>query len=538
MDNSPLRRLPDELLQAIVVHLSADATLAFGATSKQSLKIAYENLLWRTHCTQTWKYWEPHHNLEEKLTDPASQTQWRQLYVERRKTDVEAMGTFEALLQTQQYRIERIEAIAETGYDVKDVFLRVRDQTSEDAEDVLARRYYADAVLGQIHRRTALNKWMRLQKRQMVSLEEVLGSYDLFVLGGRRGDLGDIDQELDRIAAAVRESDAEFDGRSIRQKAVLIAEYLRSHGLVGNPNEDEYHNLRNNFISIALFEDPHTSLPLQSVAIYCSVARRLGINARPSNYPAHVHAVIEAPPHLSLDGAEKVQLQDPEPEIMHMDPWRSTEEVPREQLTLRLSQMGAPQTQHRTYLGATSTFELAIRTGRNIMHSVQEARDHYRQHATTFNRTTPYPDIEAAWYSMLWSMMILGDNTSSASTLHRRRQCLPYLAEHFQQHFPEDLGLVESVIAPMFQGEREHTVLMHMITTNRSGDANPKAPCRRTSEKKVEFKIGQQFQHKRYGYDGIITGWDAQCSADARWIHQMRVDELPRGREQPFYNVV
>ena len=537
MDNSPLRQLPDELLQAIVVHLSANATLAFGATCKQSLKIAYENLIWRAHCVETWKYWEPSHNLKEKLNDPAPQTQWRHIFMERRKTDKEAMETFEALLKTQQHRIQRVEAITEKGYDVKDLFLRIKDETPEEAEDVLARRYYADAVLGQIHRRTALDKWTRLQKRQMVSLEEVLGSYDLFVLEGRKGDLGDIDQELHRIADAVRDSDAEFETRSIRQKAVLIAEYLRLHSLVGNTNDDEYHALRNNFISIALFEDPHTSLPLQSVAIYCSVARRLGINAKPSNYPSHVHAVIEAPPNLSLDGAEKIQLQDPEPEIMHMDPWRSSEEVPREQLTLRLTQMGAPATQHRSHLGATGTFELAIRTGRNIMHSVQEARDRYRQHATNPNRSTPYPDIEAAWYSMLWSMMILGD-TNSASTLHRRRQCLPYLAEHFQQHFPEDLGLVENVIAPMFAGEREHTVLMHMITTNRAGDANPKAPCRRTAEKNVEFKIGQQFQHKRYGYDGIITGWDAQCSAEPRWIHQMRIDELPRGREQPFYNVV
>ena len=57
-------------------------------------------------------------------------------------------------------------------------------------------------------------------------------------------------------------------------------------------------------------------------------------------------------------------------------------------------------------------------------------------------------------------------------------------------------------------------------------------------EKKVEFKIGQHFQHKRYGYEGFIIGWDFMCSADARWIYQMRVDDLPRGREQPFYNVM
>ena len=402
------------------------------------------------------------------------------------------------------------------------------------AEDVLARRYYANAVLGKIHRNTALEKWLRLQKRQMVSLEEVLGAYDLFVLGGRKGDLTDIDHEFDRIANVIRRRDDGFDGFSIRTKAVRIAEFLRSQELVGNPSEDDYHALRNNFISIALFDEVHTSLPLQSVAIYCAVARRLGVNARPSNYPAHVHAVIEAPRDVNLDGKPTTTVQDAEPEIMHMDPWRSSEEIPQHQLTLRLSQMGAPSAQHRGYLGATSNLEIALRTGRNIMHSVQEARDRARG----MNRSPTYPDLEAAWYSMLWSMMILGDN-NTATTLHRRRQCLPYLAEHFQQHFPEDLGLVETIIMPMFAQEREHQVLMHMVSTNRTGDRNAKAPCRRNdTEKNVEFKIGQHFQHKRYGYEGFIVGWDSNCSADPRWIHQMRVDDLPRGREQPFYNVM
>ena len=587
MDDSPFHALPDELLESIVFYLDPAATLAFGASCKRGNKIAYENLLWRKHCVETWNYWQPSHNLPEKLEEPPAQVKWRQLYNARRKTDSEASEIFEELLKMQQFRIQRIEELAERGYDVKDLFLQLRDETPDEAADVLARRYFADAVLGQIHRRTALEKWTRLSKGQMVRLEEVLGAYDLFVLGGRKGDLVDIDREFDRIAAAVKAGNEEFEGLGIRQKAIQVADYLRSNGLVGNPVVDDYHNLRNNFISIALFDEPHTSLPLQSVAIYCAVARKLGINARPSNYPGHVHAVIEAPSNVSLNGAERTPPapgEDHEPEIMHMDPWHSSNEISRDDLTLRLSQMGAPAGQHRLHVAATTLFEMAIRTGRNIMHSVQEARvctttvAHYwniayrltqnqdRQRATT--RRPAYPDIEAAWYSMLWSMMILGDNTQ-ASTLHRRRQCLPYLAEHFQQHFPEDLGLVQSILAPMFVGEREHTVLMHMVMTNRAGDRVPKvrsvhntpmfagmlrqhcgdfglvtnlrlqAPCPREGlEKKVVFGIGMLFQHKRYGYEGIITGWDIKCEADPRWMHQMRVDDLPRGREQPFYNIV
>lgn len=483
-----------------------------------------------------------------------SRRQWKEVYQERRQTDERCLGVFNAMLMTQQGRIGRIEEIVKSGYDVKDLMLRLKDDTPGDAGDVLARKYYAAVVLGQIHRTTALEKWTRLQKRQMVRLEEVLCAYDLFVLAGRKGDLSDVDREFDRLAAAIRARVEDWEELSIRRKALEVARYLREHNLVGNPNQEDYHALRNNFISIALFSEPHTSLPLQSVAIYCSVARRLGINARPSNYPTHVHAVIEAPSHLTLDGKIRPITSDPELEVMHIDPWRSENEVPREDLALRLTQMGAAPAQHAFHLGATSTLEIALRTGRNIMNSVQEARELHRGNT---RRQQTFPDTEAAWYGMLWSMMILGDNNAQTS-LHRRRQCLPYLVDHFQNHFPEDLGMVERIILPMFFNEREFTVLTHLVQNARQGDMNAKAPCHRrkrgnTEEassldsvdsaddedrKDVHYKIGQHFRHKRYGYMGMIFGWDFKCEADPRWISQMRVDDLPGGRGQPFYNIM
>ncbi|KAK4497463.1 hypothetical protein PRZ48_011914 [Zasmidium cellare] len=534
MADNRLFELPDELLEAIVSYLPPTATLSFGTTSRRANKITYEPLVWRRHCRNTWRYWEKSHVLEERLELPPTRTKWRQLFNERRRIDREAQELFDQMLTTQQWRFERMEKIASWGYDVKDLLLQLRDATPDDAEDVLCRRYYANAILGQVHRATALEKWTRLQKRQMVRLEEILGAYDLFVLSGEKGDLDDMDRELDRLAAAIRARDEEFDDLSIRRKAVQIAKFLRSENLVGNPSEEDYHALRNNFISMALFDEVHTSLPLQSVAIYCAVARRLGVNAKPSNYPQHVHAVIEAPADQTLDGRPKVPTQGNEPELMHMDPWRTSEEVPNEHLTTRLTQMGAPISQHHHHLGPTSTLEIAMRTSRNIMHSVQESRERQRG----ISRRVVHPDIEAAWYSMLWSMLVLGDS-NSATTLHRRRQCLPYLVDHFQAHFPEDIGLIEKFIPPMFESEREHNILMHLITTARTADRNRKAPSSRTDRtESVRLKIGTHFKHRRYGYEGVIVGWDIKCGAEQRWMEQMRVDDLPRGREQPFYNSV
>ncbi|WPG97844.1 Hypothetical protein R9X50_00062500 [Acrodontium crateriforme] len=545
MDHSTLRTLPHELLEAIVIYLSPKDTIAFGATCKAANTVTYEPLVWRRHCVEGWKYWNTNHELKEKLERPPAQTKWKQLFEQRHRTDKQALDVFEELLLTQQYRIKRLEEIAELGYDVKDLMLKLREETPDDAGDVLARRYHANVVIGRIHRVTALEKWSRLARGQMVRLEEVLGAYDLFVLAGNNGDLGDIDRELDRLASLIRASDPDFNTFTIRKKALRVAEYLRSENLVGNPNPDNFHALPNNFIGIALLQPPHSSLPLQSVAIYCAVARRLGINAKPSNYPGHVHAVIEAPRNETLDGASIAITSDrnasPEPlEMMHMDPWRSANEVSSSQLTLRLMQMGAPQGQLSFHLRPTTYLEMALRTGRNIMNSVQESRDARR--GVTHHG---HPELESAWYSMLWSMMVLGTN-SDPNTLHRRRQCLPYLIEHHQAHFPEDVGLLENIVAPMFTDEREHRILMHLVTTTRREDENKKTA--RTRHKTSAgsllpndcpgFKIGTHFRHKRFGYYGIIVGWDFACAAEQRWIQQMRVDELPRGRDQPFYNVV
>ncbi|EME40167.1 hypothetical protein DOTSEDRAFT_74857 [Dothistroma septosporum NZE10] len=530
----PIFTLPDELLEIIVSYLLPAETLSFGAASKRSNKITYEPLVWRRHCMHTWRHWHRRHDIAEKLESPPTQTKWHQLYHERRRVDRDVSELFVAMLLTQQLRFDRMEKIAQHGYDVKDLMLQIRDHTPDDADDVLARRYHADRVLGQLHRAAAIEKWSRVTKRQMVRLEEVLGAYDLFVLNGQNGDLADIDRELDRLAARVQEGHEDWEELSTRRKAIAVASLLRSEGLVGNAGEEEYHALRNNFISIALFDEPHSSLPLQSVAIYCAVARKLGINAKPSNYPQHVHAVIEAPANRTLDGKYKTAIQGAAPELMHMDPWRSSSEVPQQQLSMRLLQMGAPQHQHAHHLSATSTMQVAMRTGRNIMNSVHEAREQVR--GPTRNRT--YPDIEAAWYCTVWSMIVIGDN-NSAGTLHQRRQCLPYLIQQFQAHFPEDMGLIEREVVHIFRGEREHEVMLQLIERNRIDDRNAKAPSPRgDNTAAVKYKIGNHFRHKRYEYEGFIVGWDMKCEAEDRWIEQMRVDHLPDGRSQPFYNVV
>ena len=54
----------------------------------------------------------------------------------------------------------------------------------------------------------------------------------------------------------------------------------------------------------------------------------------------------------------------------------------------------------------------------------------------------------------------------------------------------------------------------------------------------VGFKVGMLFKHKRYHYEGVITGWDTSCDAGEDWIQSMGVDRLANGRMQSFYHVL
>ncbi len=53
--------------------------------------------------------------------------------------------------------------------------------------------------------------------------------------------------------------------------------------------------------------------------------------------------------------------------------------------------------------------------------------------------------------------------------------------------------------------------------------------------KAVKYTPGTVFKHRLFGYRGVIMGVTPTCEASEQWIQQMRVDDLPGGRLQPFY---
>lgn len=225
-------------------------------------------------------------------------------------------------------------------------------ENDDDDDDSLARAFWANEMLGSINRAQALREITNViaaprrrrpqqqqqQKRheqeeqQDYPLINALWAIDYFVAESPPETLPQMLTHLDNIAAGFREEhpdcfsttaahDASSSqvlqekrrasyasgtaalpgGRTRRQRALCLAEFVREHDLVGVRSPETYHDLQNSLVSVALCDRDHPSLPLIGHAIYCALAERVGLVAGLTNTPRHVYVTIRAPEGTTLD---------------------------------------------------------------------------------------------------------------------------------------------------------------------------------------------------------------------------------------------
>ncbi|KAL1601829.1 hypothetical protein SLS60_006744 [Paraconiothyrium brasiliense] len=535
--------LPTEILDAVFLHLDPQSLLSVAQTCRLVKKLTADApLIWRNFCQTHFKTWDPQHAMAAKFAGPLSDVDWRSIFNRRVKIERETLRLLDKVLESQQDRIRHINEIAEFGYDVKEVLLK--ECACDDwKEDVLARRYYANAILERVQREMAVELWGELEAGVEVPIERALAAYDVFTRTGEDVDYQTVTHDLDVLAQGVEEQYPEFSTMNARAKASTLASFLREQGFRGVA-DSSYRALRNSFIGLVLRSERHDSLPLISVAIYCALARRVGLDARPCGFLFHVYCLVYAPKDYTLDGTYK-PTSSADLDYMYLDPFRSSDEVLANDLQRSLREMGVPTSQHESFLSDSNTRDMVLRTARNIMNSVQTIRQTeagvYGIHSTWHNA---YPDMDNAFYATIWAMLILGPHDDTglphSSVTIRRRQYLPYLLEHFQTHYPWDVSLLQQYVIPMFINLPEGQRLISFVESMRRIDGMAKRPNRREDGQtdKVAFRVGQLFRHKRYHYEGVVTGWDTVCDAGEEWIHNMGVDRLPGGRVQPFYHVM
>eukprot|EP00041_Stephanoeca_diplocostata_P009253 m.141300 g.141300 ORF g.141300 m.141300 type:complete len:232 (-) comp17669_c0_seq1:148-843(-) len=58
----------------------------------------------------------------------------------------------------------------------------------------------------------------------------------------------------------------------------------------------------------------------------------------------------------------------------------------------------------------------------------------------------------------------------------------------------------------------------------------------RRDRRKLSYRVGQVFVHKKHGYKGLIIGWDSAARAPAAWFKDNHVSV--KQRQQPWYAVL
>lgn len=290
--------------------------------------------------------------------------------------------------------------------------------------------------------------------------------------------------------------------------------------------EQQYHALEHNFLGLALTSPGHSSLPAISAVIYCYVAQRLHLNARPCGFPFHVHVIIT--PGLGFDmNGNTLSGQEPGAP-MYLDPFRGARETPVSDLRDQLVFLGATDTEQSDFLGESSPSQMVLRCSKNILNSIHSMSQLPDNQARSV-------DMISAKYAALWSSMLLSGDSQPMDLRHQ----LPWLMELFATDFPSDIFLIEQHIVPLFEGLFEHEHILESLHVMRAVDEIPKNIHRRSGgNNNIRFKVGQVFQHRRYHYRAIITGWDSECGAGEQWMRRMGIDRLQAGRHQSFYHVL
>lgn len=564
LDGKSFQNLPSEILIQIVQHLSPYDTVSIGQVSRLFRQIADEPTLWRQHCTNRYRYWAKRHNFAQKLQAPAKEVDWKRLYRDRVAADRVANTEFDGILASTTRRLPRIERIADLEHDAKDaLFKHARNKI--DTELPLARHFWSRQILLRIAREEAIDIWARLARGEEFDHALALSAYDAFVAGDQSwGDPNYVNHELQHLADEVRATYKNWDQLHTRAKAMKLAEFLQDKGFLGVRVHQDGYALANNFIGLALKHPQHEALPLICAVIYSSLAKRVGVKAEPINYPFHVYVTIQAPLGVDLDGkpSQIVELTQKEyddtakipnvlykvqdgqnviyrctPDTMYIDAFRpGTAEVSVDILRQYLNRMGVSPAYHPGFLRPCSTRDLVIRTRNNIIQALGNDG--------TNNIPSEYPlgpewFTEMAYYSTIWVHLLGSSDTENVSLAQRRRALQP-LAEHVTNNYQLDTELVENYVLPIFRNLPDYPPLLDITQTTRFEDIGPPPIHARTDEvtRKVKYKVGQVFTHRRYGYIGLIIGWDTKCELGEQWISQMGVDSLPGGRNQSFYNVV
>uniref|UniRef100_UPI003AAA4A94 F-box only protein 21 isoform X1 n=1 Tax=Centroberyx gerrardi TaxID=166262 RepID=UPI003AAA4A94 len=300
-------------------------------------------------------------------------------------------------------------------------------------------------------------------------------------------------------------------------------------------NEFDYYNPLNSYIHQVLLR--RTGIPISLSVLYMTLARKLGVQLEPVNFPNH----------FLLRWCQKPRGSEDIYDFVYIDAFGKGK-----QLTAKECEYLIGHQVTADYYSAISTTEVLLRMVGNLLNigkrgegnekSYQLLRDSLDLYLTINPDNVQYLLLQARLYFHLgiWPEKVTTHtnlNTEILSTVDIGGQacvdvCRPSqvldILQHIQALDPSQHGAVGYLV--------QHT-LEHI--QHKKHPVEPEVKRRSAAEHlEVQYSVGLIMKHKRSGYNCVIYGWDPKCTMSQEWITTMRVHQLSSGANQPFYNVL
>ncbi|XP_051749994.1 F-box only protein 21 isoform X1 [Ctenopharyngodon idella] len=294
--------------------------------------------------------------------------------------------------------------------------------------------------------------------------------------------------------------DLEFQRQVICALNVVLYDQLQYKG-----NERDYYNPLNSYIHQVLLR--RTGIPISLSVLYMTLARKLGVPLEPVNFPNHF--LLRWCQNQSRSG----DIYD----YVYIDAFGNGKQLAAKECEYLIRHQVTAD-----YYSAISTSELLLRMVGNLLNigkrgegnekSYQLLRDSLDLYLTINPDNVQYLLLQARLYFHLgiWPEKVLD------------------ILQHIQALDPSQHGAVGYLV--------QHT-LEHI--QHKRHPEEPEVKRRSTPEHRdVQYSVGLVMKHKRSGYNCVIYGWDPKCTMSQEWINTMRVHQLSKGADQPFYNVL
>ncbi|KAI0095086.1 hypothetical protein BDY19DRAFT_65140 [Irpex rosettiformis] len=447
---------------------------------------------------------------------------WRLMYLERRRIDQQALSLLADIRGQRSGRHDRARTFTqELSFDVWDAlkeeseipipqwFQEGIEPEQNPAREALPRRFWAKTVMGIITRYKVLKTWAQLLDDPFaLTFEQALAGLSAFF----DTSIQEVTAQLEDICTTCRRRlaadntvlDPSEPGYDFWHLCEKIREVIQQLGfrLAEGPY---FYALMNQFPHAFLQAGYHETIPMSLVYVFVAVARRLGIDATPANFPGVVQAHIRPP-----DPSEQPRLLD----------MRTTEPpmpIPDE-VTLQDLPDVPPQADALT--GPASASAMISRASNNIIMFMR----YERTHGENIPMQWSLEAHEAAFYATsCWVVM-----ESQADQLI---PCPP-------ESKPLDVvAVVLDAVCPALDEIPRNVVSTYCYRMLEVDEEKAKDVAYRSMFPEVKHFVGLLFKHKRYNYAACIFGWDPVCKQSRAWIAEMNVESLPNGRNQPFYHV-